>query len=834
MVWSVSPFVAFFSLIVYGVLFLVVATSRPHTPPKKAFCFYLLAMFFWSFSAFITLSGAGNSLFWFRLMVAGAIASMPAIFYFVQTFLNFYRPWASFVYLYSALCILLALLSPFVVQSASVSNGAVSYQFTPLLVIVAGPGYGLALFSLVLLFHNLHISKDAIYRNRLRYLAIGLAFIILGSLVNWTPLGRYPIDIAANGLCALFIAYAILKHQLLDISVVLRKGLLYSIPTSLIGAAYFLIISLALNLLHLYSSSQIFLLSLFVAILTALVAQPLHAKIQGWVDRLFFREKYDATRLIQRLSHTTASLLDLNLLTSFILNEITATLHINRAAFFLRQSNGDFYLAAQHGLSLTPAPALRHDHPLALYLATYDHALNHENMDILPQFKALWYQERLDLDHIAADIFIPLKAQNELLGILALGPKLSEQPYTYDDQLNLLTLASQTAIAIKNALLYDAELSRREELDALYTLTRQLLDTNDTESVLDRIVHNSVQSAHVTFATILTFEDNTFVYRASFLARALEHEIGKDTFESPIAQRYYRRAFHQRKIITLVHNELTPSDGSWHELFRDQLYSLCISPLQVGEQPIGILILGEARSAIREPFDADKLRLISAISDQAASALHRAKLHEQLEENFVQTILALANAMDARDTYTHGHSQRLADLAEATLREISNDEEQIRAIRWAALLHDIGKIGVADEILRKPGPLTPEEWVVMKQHPEIGAKIVQPVKQLANVAPLIRSHHEKYDGTGYPYGLKGKQIPLGARVLTVIDAYSAMIDDRVYRKAMSHDEAIEELKRCTHTQFDPTVVEVFLRVLETHQYKSTQLAMHQGRANTTV
>jgi hypothetical protein len=291
MVWNLSTLIPLFALITYGMVLLVVATSRPPTPAKRAFRAYLLAMFFWSLAAFLILSGLGNTLFWFRLMIAAAVASMLAIFYFVQTFLALHRPWAALVYLYGAACIALALFTPYVVRSASVHRGTVDYLFTPLLLFVAGPGYALILFSLAQLAFHLHRSKDALLRNRLRYLTLGLALMILGSLVNWTPLGRYPIDIAANGFTALLIAYAILKHQLLDISLVIRKGLLYSIPTSLLGTAYFLIISLALNLLHLYTGLQIFLLSLFVAILTALLVQPLHLKLQGWIDRLFFREK---------------------------------------------------------------------------------------------------------------------------------------------------------------------------------------------------------------------------------------------------------------------------------------------------------------------------------------------------------------------------------------------------------------------------------------------------------------------------------------------------------------------------------------------------------------
>ncbi|MCX6034202.1 MAG: HD domain-containing protein, partial [Chloroflexi bacterium] len=177
------------------------------------------------------------------------------------------------------------------------------------------------------------------------------------------------------------------------------------------------------------------------------------------------------------------------------------------------------------------------------------------------------------------------------------------------------------------------------------------------------------------------------------------------------------------------------------------------------------------------------------------------------------TVLALARAMDVRDTYTQDHSQRMAAISDVLCRKLDVDEEQIQAIHSAAVLHDIGKIGVTDEILRKPGPLTSQEWDSMKRHPKIGADIVAPVNKLIHVAPIIIAHHEKFDGSGYPYGLKGDQIPIGARILAVVDAYVAITDERVYRKARSHKEAMAELVKHSGSQFDPTVVDAFLKLV---------------------
>ena len=206
--------------------------------------------------------------------------------------------------------------------------------------------------------------------------------------------------------------------------------------------------------------------------------------------------------------------------------------------------------------------------------------------------------------------------------------------------------------------------------------------------------------------------------------------------------------------------------------------------------------------------------MASSIADQASSAIQRARLHDQLEESFFQTVIALANAIDARDSYTSDHSTRLVILATATAKKLGCPPDEIKAINWAMRLHDIGKIGIPDEILRKPGKLTDEEWEKIKKHPEIGASILAPVKRFQNVAPIVRAHHEKFDGTGYPSHLKGDSIPIGARILTLADSYGAITDDRVYRKARTHEEAVEEVLRCTGTQFDPASPKVFLDVVD--------------------
>jgi putative nucleotidyltransferase with HDIG domain len=749
-------------------------------------------------------------------MSAGGLATFITLFNFVQTIVDRRRKWSYAVIIYGLIAGILTLSTNLVILSATTKGGIVeNYEFGPLLGVLVGPGYLVGLYSMYELIRGYKETTDVIMRNRLWYLIFGIGLMMVATLVNFTPLGKYPIDIAANGITALVIAYAILRYQLLDIRVVIRQGLLYSIPTIIIGSAYFLIITLSLNLLNIYTGVEIFFLSLVVAVITALVAEPLRLKAQNVIDRMFFREKYDSHLMLQTLSERVASVLDLYKITNLILTAVTSTLHIPRAAFFLRdEETGIFQLTNQLGLELSGNLSFRQGHPVVLWLSTHDQPLTKHDLEVHPQFRSMWKSERQDLEEMDSELLIPIKVQSQLVGIFILGCKLSEQAFSKEDKITLSTVANQTAVAIENARLYTAEQNRRKEIDTLYNLARQLVATDDLDTVLRSVAHYAAESVHVTYSRILIREENGEYYcRAIHPEHNLVGPLCLDKIEPIIAEHYYNWILQYGQTVVININDLDLHEQERKALFLNDAKTICLALLKGVDEQIGLLVLGEVSSNHRDPFRAAELRLVNVIADHAASAIQRAMLHEQLEENFLQTVVSLANAIDARDVYTGEHSQRMGDLATRVCKAMKLSEKDLEAVYWAAVLHDIGKIGVPDEILNKPGPLTDEEWASMKEHPLIGAEIVAPVKYLAPVAPILLAHHEKYDGSGYPYGLKRKEIPLGSRIVAVVDAYVAIRDKRVYSESHTHNEAIAEIKRCSGTQFDPEIVDVFCRTI---------------------
>jgi putative nucleotidyltransferase with HDIG domain len=222
--------------------------------------------------------------------------------------------------------------------------------------------------------------------------------------------------------------------------------------------------------------------------------------------------------------------------------------------------------------------------------------------------------------------------------------------------------------------------------------------------------------------------------------------------------------------------------------------------------------LYEERRSTRAELE-DKIREVERYQQQLlAYARDLSQVHRRLQGTYLATLEALARAVESRDYDTGGHSQRVVRYALLTGEALGLKSSELRTLRYGALLHDVGKVSTPDAVLLKPGALSPEEWTIMQRHAEVGFQILRDIEFLVDALPIVRHHHERFDGKGYPSELRGDAIPLGARIFCVADTIDAMTSDRPYRAALPMERAIEEVRSKSGTQFDPQIAEVFLTV----------------------
>ena len=238
-----------------------------------------------------------------------------------------------------------------------------------------------------------------------------------------------------------------------------------------------------------------------------------------------------------------------------------------------------------------------------------------------------------------------------------------------------------------------------------------------------------------------------------------------------------------------------------------------VSPIMTRQSLEGMVFAGPKINA--RDYTSFDLELLHSVCNSAAVSLENARLFQELQGTYLSTVKALVSLIEAKDAYTKGHTERVADYSVALGKRMSLSREQLREIAFGAVLHDIGKLIIYESILNKPGNLNREEWEALKKHPEVGASIIENMDFLSETVALVRHHHEQWDGKGYPDGLKGDEIPVGARIIAVCDCFDAMTTNRSYRKALTWKKTLHTLRSKSGTQFDPLVVQCFIEMLET-------------------
>lgn len=435
------------------------------------------------------------------------------------------------------------------------------------------------------------------------------------------------------------------------------------------------------------------------------------------------------------------------------------------------------------------------------WVAKYGEAQNIKDLSKDPRFK-----NPLRRDNIKTQLSVPLKIKENTIGVLNIFNRLEKLTFTEEDKELLTLLAGQLAITLENSRLYEEAQKEIWEKQSLLVITRKMISTVGIEELLKVILEVGIEVVEGESGSLMLVDEKEEILKVEVSYGIKEDLKGRkikigESISGWVAK--YGEPI-------LIQDEKDLSKFSNLQERKDVQTAICV-PLKIKDKTIGVLSINNKTE--NRKFISKDLKVLAAIAAQADVAIERNRLYEELIATNIRTMQALAFTLDARDSYTRRHTERTIEYVIKIAKELGLSEKEINTLEYAAALHDIGKIGVPDEVLNKPVSLTKEEFEIIKKHVSISKEIISPVEFLRESIPVIYHHHERYDGKGYPAGLQGEQIPIGARILCVVDSFEAMTTDRPYRRALSIKDAINELKRWAGIQFDPEIVEIFLQIL---------------------
>lgn len=828
-------FISIIALISYLFLFLTFIAAKKNRLINE-FMLILITMLLWTGGSFLMRAQIAPGIkLWYDVSILGLTLCPYVSLLFAVDFANidigiWRKIWLILAVAANAFNILTGALlaAPEAVLAA---DGSVTYLYetTWRVIFLYGVTFGASVHMFFLLWK--HGKKDEMLKRQMLPIELGLLVMYAGNvLIFLPPFVGVPVDIMTGIVNVFCLVYALYARRMFRLTLLASKGSCYMIAGVCSLAIFSNIIFPLRRFVDRMFPAQAEYDILVVSVIFMVATIVIYTLMKHLIDKLFIRDELARSETLKEFSAAVSKSLKINEILDVMVHVIQTTIGVKKVYVCLINNTGDQY---QVSYSTSPLDkrsyALKADNPVVLWLKYHTTYLLMKDFRRTVAYKSMWETEKQLLKLLDIECVVPLKDENQLVGFVMITEK-EKRSLNADDLAFLDSVSSIGSIAVKNSHLYE-KVYMEARIDELTGLLNRKYFYETLEAEVERNRHLSLSLLMV---SIDDFKLYNQLYGTEEGDKALKHVaavlqacVGENGHVARYNGKEFAVILPQFDVLAAKNmaNNIRMQIMDINKQNRGQLYrqkaltasaGICAIPYAASNMK---QLMDNADMALYQAKHTGKNKVmiysIGEVEDGRSAQMDNGTgYREGIYSEYASTIYALTAAIDTKDHYTFNHSKNVAEYATKLAKAYGLNQESVSIIQEAALLHDIGKIGIPESILNKPGRLEAEEYEVMKEHVENSIGIIRHLPSLDYVIPAVIGHHERWDGRGYPRRIAGEDIPLSARILCIADSFDAMVSKRSYKDAYDTERALSIVRSEAGRQFDPQLAELFVTLVE--------------------